>query len=193
MVTKRERSALHRTCNVVGSIPLSQLHFSFNRRTKHRLSSMVLFSLLHSQWRECCPGESPLLHIAFVRIGGASFCSRRQTLSNLRFPSLLPNLSDLHCDCLLREALHAYRVPSLVRPFASSVVVVVVFPRGRGGFSAIRESFNVQIIMMLYIVIHSCWEALHGLHEPVFSFVRVGWYIHVPTHSTLDPFYNTYL
>jgi hypothetical protein len=60
------------------------------------------------------------------------------------------------------------RVPS---PRSSVRVVVVVFPRGRG-FSAIRESFNVQIIMMLYIVIHSVLEALHGLHEPVFSFAQ---------------------
>jgi hypothetical protein len=98
--------------------------------------------------------------------------ARRQTLSNLRFPSFSPNLSDLHCDCLLREALHApHECHRLVRPFASSVVVVVVLPRGRGG-SAIRESFNVQIIMMLYIVIHSVGEALHGLHEPVFSFAQ---------------------
>jgi hypothetical protein len=105
---------------------------------------MVLFSLLHSQWRECCPGESPLLHIAFVRIAVHPLLSR-QTPLTFAFLLFSPNLSDLHCDCLLREACPT-RVPSPVRPSS----VVVVFPRGRGGFSAIRESFNVQIIMMLY-------------------------------------------
>jgi hypothetical protein len=66
-------------------------------------------------------------------------------------PSLPLLLLILHCDCMLREALHAlHECHRLFRPVSS---VVVVLPRG--GFSAIRESFNVQIIMMLYIVIHS--------------------------------------
>jgi hypothetical protein len=76
--------------------------------------------------------------------GGASFARRQTSFSS-------PSPSDLHCDCMLREALHAlHECHRLFRPVSS---VVVVLPRG--GFSAIRESFNVQIIMMLYIVIHS--------------------------------------
>jgi hypothetical protein len=37
-------------------------------------------------------------------------------------------------------------------------------------------------------------EALHGLHEPVFSFAQ-SLVVHSTTHDllTLDPFYNTYL
>jgi hypothetical protein len=113
---------------------------------------MVLFSLLHSQWRESVAQVSPLyciLHsFEFMVVHP---CSRRQTPLTFAFLSL-PESSDLHCDCLLREALHALH--ECHRPFVRSVSsVVVVLPRGRG-FSAIRESFNVQIIMMLYIVIH---------------------------------------
>jgi hypothetical protein len=73
---------------------------------------------------------------------------------------------------LLREALHAYTsaIASFVRPSS----VVVVFPRGRGGFSAIRESFNVQIIMMLYIVIHSVLGRLFTVYMNPFLVRPVG-------------------
>jgi hypothetical protein len=67
--------SIERAMSLLRIHSLSQLHFSFNRRTKHRLSSNG--AILASSFpvaRECCPGESPLLHIAFVRIhGGASF------------------------------------------------------------------------------------------------------------------------
>jgi hypothetical protein len=129
------------------------------------------------------------LYIASVRIHGGASLFQVANASNLRFPSLSPNLQ---IYIVIAEGRSHTRVPSPVRPFAS-VVVVVVFLEVEEA-SAIRESFNVQIIMMLYIVIHLVLEVLHGLHEPVFSFAQSRrWYIHVPTHSTLDPFYNTYL
>jgi hypothetical protein len=56
---------------------------------------MVLFSLLHSQWRECCPGESPLLHIAFVRIAVHPLLMSPNA-SNLRFPSLSPRIFQIY-------------------------------------------------------------------------------------------------
>jgi hypothetical protein len=58
---------------------------------------------------------SPLYCIS-VRIMAVHPCSASPNASNLRFLFSSPESSDLHCDCLLREALHALtRVPSSVR------------------------------------------------------------------------------
>jgi hypothetical protein len=81
----------------------------------------------------------------------ARVAQRSLTLAFLLFS---PNLSGLPCDYLFGEALHVlHECHCLVRPVASSVVVV--FPRRSNRL--LRESFNVQLIMMLYIIIH-CWE-----------------------------------
>jgi hypothetical protein len=126
MVTKRERSALHRmNVHVVTSIH-SSASFFFNRRTKHRSLPMVLFSL-HSQWRESVAQVSPLyciLHLFEFMV--VHPCSRRQTPLTFAF-LFSPESSDLHCDCLLRRLCMLHECH---RPFVRSrrhVVVVVVF------------------------------------------------------------------
>jgi hypothetical protein len=101
--------------NVVTSDPFPLL-ISFNRRTKHRLSlPMVLFSLLHSQWRESVAQVSPLYCILHSFEFMAVHPFARVAKRSLTFAFLLfsPNLSDLHCDCLLRGGSACpTRVPS---------------------------------------------------------------------------------
>jgi hypothetical protein len=152
MVTKKRRSALHRTCNVVTSDPfLSQLHFF---QQAHEASPLFNGAILASSFpvaRECCPGESPLLHIAFVRIhGGASLVAKR----SLTFAFLLfSRIFQIYCDCLLR----------LCMPYTSAIASFVRSRRQSSSSSSSSRSrilrdpriFQCEIIMMLYIVIHS--------------------------------------
>jgi hypothetical protein len=106
-------------CRYFGSIPFA--HFSTGARSIASLP-MVLFSLLHSQWRESVAQVSPLYCILHSFEFMAVHPFARVAKRSLTFAFLLfsPNLSDLHCDCLLREALHAlHECHRLVRPFVS--------------------------------------------------------------------------
>jgi hypothetical protein len=53
--------------NENGSIDPFFLSFIFLSTGEYRLSSNGAI-LVFSQWRECCPGESPLLHIEFMAV-----------------------------------------------------------------------------------------------------------------------------